>query len=169
MTAPITYAALSVALLREQLLATYPGLAEDDQALADTIEGETDFNALVVALIDSAEDDKAMALAIGSRIADLQARQSRIDARVEKKRSVVAAAMEAAGVRKIEEAAFTISLRNNPGKLIVTDEAAIPTEYWREKITRSIDKKSLADALAAGSVPGADLSNGSVSLTIRTK
>lgn len=169
MTNPLTFEAMNVAYLREKLLATFPELREDDQALADTLDGLTDFNEMVCRIIDSAENDGAMAAVLKTRIADMQTRVARFETREDRKRQAVAAAMEAAVVKKIEAPEFTISLRNNPPKVVVTDETRIPAEFWKEKIVKTLDRTLLKEALETDIVPGAELSNGGASLTVRTK
>lgn len=169
MTDPLSIEALKVQCLRARLLELYPELGEDAQTLADTLEGMTDFNEMVCVLIDSAENDQALANALKERVADMNERMARFSNRVERKRNAVASAMEAAQVKKIEAPEFTISLRNNPPKVVIIDETQIPADYWREKVSRSVDKTAVKEALANGIVPGAELSNGGVGLTVRTK
>jgi len=157
------------ALLKEKLLEAFPNLIEDEAALYDTLEGMTDFNELVQHIISSALDDEAMVGAIGNRIADLQARAERLNERIANKRRVVGAAMEMAGVRKIEGVEATISLRAVPPKLVIVNEDEIPGTFWKEKIVKSIDKEALKEALKTEIIPGAQMGNGSTTLAIRTK
>ncbi|MEO0818764.1 MAG: hypothetical protein AAFX86_15860, partial [Pseudomonadota bacterium] len=53
----------------------------DDETLADTLEGLSDFNELVTAAIRSAIDDEAYAGAIDERLGELRARQKRLKER----------------------------------------------------------------------------------------
>lgn len=161
--------ATKVALLRARLLELYPELGEDAQALADTLEGMTDFNDMVCAVIDSAENDASMVRALENRVNDMNCRMTRLMDREDRKRRAVGQAMEAAGVRKIEAPEFTISLRALPPKVLVTDETRIPSEFWEEKTVKTLNKTLLKEALETDTVPGAELSNGGASLTIRTK
>ncbi|MDU5647664.1 MAG: siphovirus Gp157 family protein [Haemophilus parainfluenzae] len=56
---------------------------------------------------------------------------------------------------------FTIKRRKNPARVIVSDEAAIPREFIREKVTTSVDKTAIKKALNAGqAVTGAFLEQG---------
>lgn len=161
--------ATKVAVLRERLLTLYPELGDDAQALADMLDGLTSFNEMVVAVMNSAEDDAALAAALNNRMNDMQTRERRLADRHDAKRRAVALAMEAAGVRKIEAPEFTISLRALPPKVLVTDETQIPAEFWKEKTVKTLNKTLLKEALETDTVPGAELSNGGASLTIRTK
>ena len=56
---------------------------------------------------------------------------------------------------------FTIKRRKNPARVIVSDEAAVPREFIREKVTTSVDKTAIKKALNAGqAVTGAFLEQG---------
>jgi hypothetical protein len=159
------------AQMRERLLALHPSLAEDDTALMDTLDGETEFFDVALALFESMENDKLMAAALKERIGDMRERLARLEARAEAKRGTLAQAMQDAGVPKIEAPQATLSLRHNaPGVgVVIIDEAALPSEYLVEKITHSPDKPSIRAALEKGPVLGAMLSNPSMSLAVRTK
>jgi hypothetical protein len=90
-------------------------------------------------------------------------RLERIEAACAKKREVAQAVMEDAGLEKILEPDFTVSLRVSPPGVAVVNEAEIPQPP-------KLDRKGILDALKAGStVPGATFTNSKVSLAIRTK
>ena len=62
------------------------------------------------------------------------------------------------GKRRENGEKFSVSLRKNPPSVNITNEAEIPKEYIREKVTTSIDKAAIKDALKAGeTVAGAEL------------
>ena len=66
----------------------------------------------------------------------------------------------------MELAEGTVSLRNGPPKVIITNESEIPVDFWR--VRREPDKSKIGAALKAHEfVPGAVLSNPEMSLTIR--
>lgn len=156
--------------LKDRLLANCPELAEDESTLLDTLEGETDLHELCLWAIRQTEDDQDRVAGIDQRIQQLKERKERLKHRVEETRNAVASVMERAGVRKIEGADYTLSVRANKPSVLVTDETELPADYWREKITRSPDKTAIKQALDDGyTVPGAVLSNGSTGLTVRGK
>jgi hypothetical protein len=71
-----------------------------------------------------------------------------------------------AQIKKRETPAGTISLRTVPPSVIVQEEADIPTQFWKPQ-PPALDKKALLDFLKNGNkVPGATLSNGSVTTSI---
>ena len=77
--------------------------------------------------------------------------------------------MQACAITKIESPVLTISLRNNPPKVVIDDPEAVPIEYWRQPAMPSpeIDKKAISEALKAGEVvEGAHLESG-VSVVFR--
>jgi len=154
------------AYLREQLLAEYTSI--DDQTLRDTLEGISTLPEALAAVVRSYLDDLTTAAALGLRIEDMQARLSRIEARVEKKRGTIAGVMEKADLRKLEQPDFTASLRAVPPGIVIEDEEGIPASYWKPQPPK-LDRRGLLAALTAGqAVPGAHLGNGGVTLVVRT-
>jgi hypothetical protein len=63
----------------------------------------------------------------------MQARLSRFDERVRKKRELVAAVMEDAGLKKLVEPDFTVSLRPARAPLVVIDEESVPGDFWKSQ------------------------------------
>lgn len=156
--------------LRDQLRAQFPDA--DEQTLADTLEGESNLDQMLVAVMRSTEDDAMLVTGINERIAELSLRGERLARRIEAKRDICCRVMERANLKKIEAPDFTMSLSATPKKVIVTDEALIPANYKRtpEPPKPVPDKKLIADVLKAGKeVPGAMLSNGGVTLSVRKK
>ena len=152
---------------REFLIEAYPELADDADMLADTLEGETAAPDLISQFIRDAREDEAMASAVGAMMKDMAERKSRLSSRSDKRRSAALAIMQALGMRKIEQPDFTASVRHVPPKVEIIDEEALSPHLW--KVVRSPDKTAIKEALALGPVNGAQLSNGSESLTIRNK
>jgi hypothetical protein len=114
-------------------------------------------------------DDLALATALRARIADMQERLGRIEARADKKRCLVALVMERADLRKLTEPDFTASLRQVAPGLVVIDERVIPEPFWRPQSPK-LDRKGLLAALNAGqAVPGATLGNGGTTIAVRTR
>lgn len=66
-------------------------------------------------------------------------------------------AMDKAGYKQLQTDNHILKIRNYRKKTVIDDEALLPKEFWKEKTTVSIDKKSLYDALKAGKVKGAHL------------
>ena len=86
-----------------------------------------------------------------------------------KKREVAQAVMEDAGIEKILEPDFTVSLRVSPPGVAVVNEADIPEPFWIPQPPK-LDRKGILDELKSGRhVPGATFTNSKVSLAIRSK
>ena len=166
---PITQISREVAKhveIRDALQGMYEDL--DPQALADTLEGETDLNAALLSVCEAALEHEAMAVATQARIDALQARKHRLVSSAETLRAIALQAMDTSGVDKIQGATMTISRRQVAGKLVVTDEAQVPAQFWTPQPPK-MDKKALLSAVKDGAIKGAELSNGGISLTIRVK
>lgn len=154
--------------VREALLAVFPELADDEQALADTLEGETDLADAVAALIRGARQDEAFEEAGAKIAAEQRERATRYGLRAMKQRDAALSLMQAAGLSKIERPDFTASVGKGRGKVVIADEAALPDAFFR--VSRSPDKTAIGRALNDNQmVPGALLSNAEPTLTVRTK
>ncbi len=152
--------------LLEKLRADFPDA--DEQTLADTVDGLTNLTEMLGAVVRSQLDDQALASALRVRIAAMQERLSRLESGAAKKRSLVTSVMERAHVMKLMEADFTASLRATQAPLILTDEANIPSDYWRPQPPK-LDRQGLIRALKAGhTILGATLGNGGLTISVRT-
>ncbi len=170
--------------------------AGDPEFVRDVIEGETSLHECIAALVESIADDEALADSIKARQDGLQARRKRIEDRAALKRALVTVAMEAGELRKLEAPAGTVSIKPVPPKPVVSEEADIPPRFWKPSDPK-LDLKALGDALKARAaalqeagkiedqamreaalraaegahpaIPGATLSNGSMTISIRSK
>ena len=62
------------------------------------------------------------------------------------------------GIKKVESAELTVSLRKNPPKVVINNESLIPDEFIKTKMVIDIDKSSIKKALLNGKdVSGAHL------------
>jgi hypothetical protein len=61
----------------------------------------------------------------------------------------------------------TLTRKPVPPKVQILDEAAIPSQFWK-RADPALDKKAIGDALKAKQdVPGATLSNGGETISLR--
>ena len=119
--------------------------------------------------IRSALDDEALADGLKLRLNAMRERLERIETTSAKKREVALATMEEAGIEKILEAEFTISLRVQPPGLQVTNEADIPEWFWIPQPPK-LDRRKVLETIKAGTaVIGAELANSRVNLVVGTK
>jgi hypothetical protein len=153
--------------LRRRLIEADPEI--DETTLLDTLEGATNLSEAIGEVIRAALEEEVLADALRLRLGAMKERLERIEAGSARKREVAQAVMEDAGLEKILEPDFTVSLRVSPPGVAVLNEAEIPEPYWIPQAPR-LDRKGILDALKAGSpVPGATFTNSRVSLAIRTK
>lgn len=180
-------------ILREQIADVAAG---DPDFIRDVIEGQTELHEQIGALVASIAEDEALAEGVKRLMDDLGARKKRFEARAEVKRAMVASAMEIGELKSIKTPAATVTVTPVPPKLVPTDESEIPSRYWKSG-EPTLDRKALGDALKARAaaladaqkiedpdvraaaleavdvmwppIPGATLSNGSTTISIRSK
>lgn len=153
--------------LRARLLAEDPDL--DEETLADTLEGLTDLNEIIAAILRAALNDEAFADGLKTRIAEMQGRLERLAERASKRRQIAREAMIDADIKKIMAPDLTVSLRlGNPG-LTIIDEASIPATYWTPRTPRLNRQELLSDLKQGRLVAGALLSNPESIISVRTK
>lgn len=141
----------------------------DEQTLLDTLEGATDLHECLLALDEANIEDEILLEGLSAKIAQLDARRSRIKQAIESRRGLILVCMENAELQQVKGPCATISVRKTPPALQITDEAAIPSAYWKAQDPK-LDKKAVKEALdRKEAVPGAALDNGGVSLTIRRR
>ena len=142
------------------LLSAYHDLLADDDGLKeDMIEGQTNLNETIRrAVIRIAEID-AMVDGLKGLADKISNRSERLTAQKEHLRTALAIALEVAEKRRLECDIATVSLVSGQGKVLVTNEADIPAEFWKRGDPK-LDKKELLKALKAKrDIPGAHLSN----------
>ena len=152
----------------DQLKADYPELAEDDDLLAATIEGETDFERVLGAIITETQAQAGMAAGLGEVISDMRERASKIVRRSEAMRSLAIRLMQDAGMTTARLPNATLTVRSASQAVSITDDQALPQGTFT--LQRAPDRKAIKEMLLAGEdVPGAKLEFGQPTLTIRVK
>lgn len=142
-------------------------VGDDDVAMQDAVEGETSLIEAVDASLDRLAEIEALNEAISSLVKSYKERADRLDNQAEQIRTAISVAMTTAGLRKLERPAGTLSLRAVPPKAIITSEVDLPSKFFIEQAPK-LDRKAVLDALKSGEkIPGAELSNGSETISIR--
>lgn len=152
---------------REALLQSFPELADDEATLRDTLEGISSAPDLIALFIRDARADEAYAESLSIMLKDMGERKARFLIRAERRRLAAYRLMTACELRKIELPDFTASIRAVPPKVEIDDEAALPDSLC--KTVRQPDKAAIKAALGQAPVPGARLTNGGETLSVRTK
>lgn len=154
--------------IKSELLTQYPDL--DDETLFDTLDGETDLQEACLKVLRSAEEDKMLIEGIKARKAELDERKARFDRRIEAKRHAVTNIMDRAGIKKFEAPDMTVSVRAVAPSLVLPDTVDLPPEYVNQELVLKPNRNAIKDAISAGKeVPGVTLTNGGISITVRTK
>ena len=153
--------------LRNKLAEEFPDV--DEECLNDTLEGLTNLHEMLAAVVRSQQEDRVLSAALKTRSEEMQSRLKRLEHRVDKKRELVATVMERAQIEKIMEPDFTVSIRNTPQPLVITDETSIPEEYWNPQPSK-LDRKILLECVKSGQqIPGVCLGNGGRTISVRVK
>lgn len=151
-------------VLREHL----SDLAQGDEGfIRDNLEGETDLDGLVSTLVHAIGEDEAHAVGLKAYQDQIGQRVTLYGERAEFKRRLLIQALEISGRPAIETDGGTVSLRPIAPKVIEGETADIPAEFWQPQPPK-LDRRALLTALKEGrDVPGASLSNGGVTISIR--
>jgi Siphovirus Gp157 len=153
--------------LRQKVMDQYIEL--DDETIRDTLEGITDLQEMIAAVIRSALVDEALHAGLRFRLDDMKERLSRLDLRAAKKREVALDAMTEVGLTKLEQPDFTASTRAGSPALVVIAEDRIPKAYWVPQPPK-LDRQAILGELKRGlDVPGAQVSNPKPVLSVRTR
>lgn len=125
----------------------------DQETIDDTLEGEsTNLQAKIEDYGWVIRDMEAFGDAIKAEETRLAERRKVHAAKVEKIKAWLLMNMQACRISKIECPVFTISLKNNPPKVVVDDERAIPDRFLvvPDLPPPAPDKKAIAAELKAG-------------------
>ena len=151
--------------IRRRICELYPEI--DEQTLADTLEGATNLNEAIEALVSAAVDDEMLADALKWRIDQMQKRFKRLYESASAKRQAVTEAMQTSDLRKLTFAEFTVSLRKAARSVVIEHSDEIPAQFWLEQGPK-FDKEAVRKSLLSGSnIPGASLSAERLVLSVR--
>ena len=154
-------------VIRDRLLREDPEL--DQRTLADTVEGLTDLHEIVAAIVRSALQDEARAVGLKGRIGDMQGRLERLEDRSSKRRQIARDVMGEIDLKKLVAPGFTVSVRPGSPSLVVIDESVIPSSFFEPREPRLNRQALLAELKGGTSITGAELSNPTPVLSVRTK
>lgn len=146
------------------------GHGDDAELMADAVEGETSLHEAVEAVLAQIDECDVLEIGLAAKEEAFASRRAKVKARKEFLQAAIEQAMLAAEQQKLTLPAATVFLSKRAARLIVEDEASIPSRFFveQERPAPKLDKKALTEALKANeTIPGATLDNGSVSLTIR--
>ena len=141
----------------EAIRALYPN-ETDEQAIADTVAGESGLPDAIMATLRVAIEREAMADGLTKLIEQMTERKHRLEDGAKLLRGSVLHAIQEAGVAMpLRAPDMTVSIGRGKSRVVITDADALPDALC--KIVREPDKKAIGEALKAGNVPGAVLGN----------
>lgn len=142
-------------------------IGDDEEMAAVAVEGETDLIEAISAGVARIAELEAHSMTIDYQLQSLKLRQSRFDAQAERIKAAIHVAMGQAELRRLELPQATLSVRAVAPKAEITDEALVPSRFWKAQDPK-LDKAALLKALKDNEdVPGAALSNGGETISIK--
>lgn len=138
--------------------------SDDDGVNHDIIEGETSLLEAIDAALSEMRDCDITIAGCKSVEEEIAGRRKKADARSNRLRGLIEQAMVVAGMPMAKLTTATVTVRNVKPKPIITDEASIPAEYWKQP-DPVLDRAAINKI--DGPVPGISMSNGGTTLQIR--
>lgn len=123
------------------------------EVIADTLEALTgDFDAKAIQVAKFILSLESAADAVKDAAKATTERAVRIQRRADSIKAYLAFHMQALQRKKIDAIDITLRLRANPPAVVITDEHAIPAQYWvePEPPPKRLDKKAIKTAIDAG-------------------
>lgn len=141
---------------------------DDPELMMILAEGETGLLELLDAMLMADLHDDALISGLKTQKDTLAVRLHRLQERRESRRTILEQALLLLQRKSLERPIATLTLANRPPALIIDEEAQIPARFFDLKPV--LNKRLAKEALEAGEdVPGARLSNGCVTLTVRRR
>jgi hypothetical protein len=139
------------------------------EEIADTLEGiEGAFEDKIDNICYVIAEHNALAEAAKVEIERLKKRKEQAEATVERLRDYVSLCMDKMEKKSVKTALHSVTLVAGRDVVNVEDEALIYPVFFNERITRSLDKKQLLEALKSGqAVEGASIGTSKPSLRIK--
>lgn len=132
-------------------------LTEEMMLNLDSLQSDFENKAVsVAAYIKNIEAEEA---AIAQAIEDMRLRKAKLAKRADSLSEYLQFNLQRLSINEIKSSPyFKIKLKQCPPSVDVFDETVIPAEFWREKLTASVDKVKLKEVLSDGvEVPGASI------------
>lgn len=151
----------------KEIVAQLADLTRDDPEFCrDLVEGETNLHEIIGKLVEEDNADDGMVDGIEQAEKRLSERRDRIKKRMGVRRALILQGLQVAGLKKLETPAGTVSVRPVPVSVIITEEADIPAQFWKQPAP-TLDKRALLVAAKEEAVPGVTLSNGGETVSVR--
>lgn len=134
------------------------------EVLADTVEGLTgEIEVKAQNIAQFVQNLEASTGAIDQAIAEMKSRRDRIQRHADWLRGYLFTQMQASGISRISCPYFTLAIKKNPPKVVITDPGKVPGELYVYPVAPDPypNKAAIAAKLKAGeAVDGAHLEQG---------
>lgn len=167
----MNYIAADATFVKKQianLIEAYPEIQDDEELLADMLEGETDLHRVISKAVSKKLDAKTMVQALKAREADMKERRSRFERQDELFTALISQMMEIAGLKKLALPEATVSMTSPRDSVEILDIDALPQGFFKVE-RKALSKEILAAIKAGEAIPGAALRTGESGLMVRTK
>lgn len=149
-------------------LAVHHEELDDPDLMLLLADGQTNLLEAIDAMIEVDQHDDALITALKSVKDTMAVRLHRLQERKTSRRTILEQALLLLERKSLERPLATLSLADRPPSLVVEEEAQIPARFFGLK--PSLNRRLAKEALEAGEeVPGARLSNGALTLTVRRR
>lgn len=141
---------------------------DDPELMLVLADGETSLLELIDRMLEVDLDDDTIISALKLHKDTLAVRLHRIQERRQSRRSILEQALTLLERKTLERPTGTITLSDRAPSLVVEEEAVIPARFFDLKPV--LNRQRTKQALDEGEeIPGARLSNGSITLTVRRR
>lgn len=141
---------------------------DDPELMLVLADGETSLLQLIDRMLEVDLEDDTMISALKLHKDTLVVRLHRIQERRQSRRSILEQALILLERKTLERPTGTITLSDRAPSLVVEEEAVIPARFFDLKPV--LNRQRAKQALDEGEeIPGARLSNGSITLTVRRR
>ena len=131
----------------------------DDQSVKDTLESlEGEFKLKTTNVAKYIKNLEHTAEGIKEVESRQHKRRTSIESKIKHLKEYLRYNLEKTNTQKIESSEITITIQNNPHKVVITNEKDIPRDFLETKEVQSIDKTKIKEALKNGeNIPGCEL------------
>lgn len=135
--------------LKDRLLALYPELADDDEALMDTLDGETITDEMIVQLAIKAKEREAAAKAVKELAATYTERARRHAAANESMKKTIVWALQRLGKKGVKSSLVSVSWRPLDDKIEIIDKEPemAPDHLTKRREVVEYDMDAISDSL----------------------
>lgn len=142
-------------------------IGDDEEAAADAVEGETDLRETIHAAIRRVGELEALADGLKAYGETIAKRQHRLSETAKRIRTAICSAMETGSIKSLELDIATATCKPVPPSVIINEEAQVPSKFWKPQPPK-LDKAAVLKALKEKEdVPGARLSNGGQTVSLK--